>query len=83
MPCLILLCQLYGCYKVQITFTVFIEPDCSPDNPRNWEERGIVEGTIDDLETMGLILEQFLLNCFLRASEKQRKKKTSAKFTND
>ena len=37
------------------------------------------------MRTMGLILEhflKFLLKCFLRASEKQHKKKTSAKFMN-
>ena len=35
------------------------------------------------LNILGLILEhflKFLLKCFLRASEKQRKQKTSAKF---
>ena len=38
-----------------------------------------------NLVTLGLILEhflKFLLKCFLRASEKQRKKKTSTKFMN-
>src|SRR4029434_11239252 len=36
-----------------------------------------------NLKTLALILEhflKFLLKCFLRASEKQRKQKTSAKF---
>ena len=45
----------------------------------------LVGGVRDDGRTLGLILEQFLkflLKCFLRASEKQRKKKTSAKFMN-
>src|SRR4029434_5889660 len=38
-----------------------------------------------EVETLGLILEhflKFLLKCFLLASEKQRKKKTSDKFMN-
>ena len=40
-------------------------------------------GSIFIWKTMALILEhflKFLLKCFLRASEKQRKQKTSAKF---
>ena len=45
----------------------------------------IIITTIMIMMTLGLIVEhflKFLLKCFLRASEKQRKKKTSDKFMN-